>query len=208
MQSYRSDALIIGGGLAGIAAALELIERGVRVLLVDRDREENFGGLARESFGGIFVVGSDEQRRAKIEDSPELALADWTGFGELTDADLWPKRWAESYVHRCRDDVYRWLKERGLSFVPLPLLVSVECAWLSSNVALPVLVSAAPAWLSSVAVAAKARRFVVSAVALMPTVEKLPAPPLPVVSAVQAEPFHTTAVSSSATQAMKPSSGW
>jgi predicted oxidoreductase len=121
MHTYRSDALIIGGGLAGIAAALELLERGARVLLVDRDGEENFGGLARESFGGIFVVGSDEQRRAKVDDNPELALADWTSFGELTDADVWPKRWAEAYVHRCRDDVYRWLKERGLRFVPMPL---------------------------------------------------------------------------------------
>ncbi len=121
MQTYRSDALIIGGGLAGIAAALELIERGVRVLLVDRDSEDNFGGLARESFGGIFVVGSDEQRRAKIDDSPELALADWLSFGELDDGDAWPKRWAEAYVNRCRDDVYRWLKAHGLKFVPMPL---------------------------------------------------------------------------------------
>jgi predicted oxidoreductase len=121
MQTYRSDALIIGGGLAGIAAALELLDRGVRVLLVDRDAEESFGGLARESFGGIFVVGSDEQKRAKVDDSPELALADWTSFGELADADLWPRRWAEAYVHRCRDDVYRWLKARGLGFVPMPL---------------------------------------------------------------------------------------
>jgi predicted oxidoreductase len=121
MQTPRSDALIIGGGLAGIAAALELLDRGARVLILDRDAEESFGGLARESFGGIFVVGSDEQKRAKLHDSPELALADWLSFGELTDADVWPKRWAEAYVHRCREDVYRWLKERGLRFVPMPL---------------------------------------------------------------------------------------
>jgi len=121
MNQYRSDALIIGGGLAGIAAALELLERGLRVTLLDRDAEANFGGLARESFGGIFVVGSDEQRRAKVQDSPELALQDWLGFGELDESDAWPRRWAEAYVHRCRDEVYRWLKERGLRFLPLPL---------------------------------------------------------------------------------------
>src|ERR1035437_3581210 len=121
MERLESDVIVVGGGLAGIVATLELIEAGKQVTLIDRDAGENFGGLAKESFGGILVVGSREQKRAGIADTPALALQDWQAFGELTEADLWPRRWAEAYVNDCHDDVYLWLKERGLSFLPLPL---------------------------------------------------------------------------------------
>jgi len=47
------DIVIIGGGLAGITAALELLDDGLKVVIVDRDSEENFGGLAKEAFGGM-----------------------------------------------------------------------------------------------------------------------------------------------------------
>ncbi len=118
--AYRSEALVIGGGIAGICAALELLERGRSVTLLDRDSEANFGGLARESFGGIFVVGSREQRRAGFHDTPAQAFADWCAFGELAENELWPRRWAEAYVHRCHDEVYAWLKARGIGFFPIP----------------------------------------------------------------------------------------
>lgn len=119
------DVLIIGGGLAGIVAALELLNQGKRVTLVDRDTAENFGGLARESFGGILVVGSDEQRRAGIADTPELALQDWLSFGAFTPADTnsWPQRWAQTYVQDSAEWIYRWLKGLGVGFLPLPLWV-------------------------------------------------------------------------------------
>ena len=69
METYESDVVVIGGGLAGIVAALELLDRAKSVTVLDRDEEANFGGLAKESFGGIFVVDSDEQRRAGAKDS-------------------------------------------------------------------------------------------------------------------------------------------
>ena len=121
----QCDVAVIGGGLAGIVAAIELLSAGKRVTLVERDCEENFGGLAKESFGGILVVGSDEQRRAGVRDTPELALQDWLAFGEFgpADRDTWPRRWAEAYVNECAGEVYRWLKARGIRFLPLPLWV-------------------------------------------------------------------------------------
>ena len=116
---HKSDVIIIGGGLAGICAALELIERDLSVTLFDRDLAENFGGLAKESFGGIFFVGSPEQRRAKMHDTPELALADWHSFAEFHDSDVWPRRWAEAYVHRSLGDIREWLHARGIRFLPI-----------------------------------------------------------------------------------------
>ncbi|HEX2493630.1 MAG TPA: FAD-dependent oxidoreductase, partial [Steroidobacter sp.] len=116
-----SDAvLVVGGGLAGVVAALELLEAGRRVLLLDRDREENFGGLAKESFGGILLVDTPEQRWHRIRDSAALALEDWGRFGGLTPTDGWPWRWAEAYVSECRTEVYEWLRRCGLRFLPMP----------------------------------------------------------------------------------------
>jgi predicted oxidoreductase len=126
MRRYQSDVVIVGGGLAGIVAALELLSAGKRVTLLDRDHEENFGGLAKESFGGIFFVGTPEQRRSKIHDSPELALRDWLSFGDFgrdAQAEHWPRRWAEAYVNESVPEIYHWLKARRIGFLPLPLWV-------------------------------------------------------------------------------------
>lgn len=120
MRSYRGEALVIGGGLAGICAALELLDGGKSVILLDRDVEENFGGLARESFGGIFLVDSPEQRRAGIQDSPQLALSDWHAFAQFGANDTWPKAWAEAYIYRSKEDVSEWLRARDVTFFPVP----------------------------------------------------------------------------------------
>lgn len=118
MPDYRSDVLIIGGGIAGITTALDLLDGGKSVLLLDRDEENVFGGLARESFGGMFFVDSPEQRRQGIRDSRELALRDWCSFAQFGAGDDWPKAWAEAYVTRCTEDVYRWVRRHGVSFIP------------------------------------------------------------------------------------------
>jgi predicted oxidoreductase len=113
------DVLVVGAGLAGLVTTLELLERGRQVLLVDRCLPEEVGGLAREAFGGMFMVDSPEQRRSGIEDSVELALEDWLRVAEFEDADVWPRRWAEEYVARARDEVGEWLKRYGVSFFPV-----------------------------------------------------------------------------------------
>ena len=118
-MTYRADAIVIGGGLAGLATALELLDHGRSVVLLERAGPEKLGGLARWSFGGIFFAGSPEQKRAGIEDSADLAWRDWLRYGELAEQDVWPRRWAESYVHRCIDDVYAWLRQRGITFFPV-----------------------------------------------------------------------------------------
>lgn len=120
MKQYKADVVIIGGGIAGITAAIELMNDGQSVILLDRDHEKELGGLAKLSFGGMFFVNTPIQRRTGIKDNPDLALRDWhsvAGFGE---DDVIPKLWAEKYVHTCTDHVYRWLtKEHGTKFFPV-----------------------------------------------------------------------------------------
>jgi hypothetical protein len=118
-DAARPDAIVVGAGLAGLVCALELLRSGHSVLLLDRCRPEEVGGLAREAFGGIFMVDSPEQRRSRIPDSERLALEDWLRVAELEPEDEWPRRWAEQYVLRARDDVGGWLRKIGVRFFPV-----------------------------------------------------------------------------------------
>jgi uncharacterized protein len=119
MSTIKPDVVVIGAGLAGLATTLELLDGGRHVLLADRCRPEEVGGLAREAFGGVFMVDSREQRFSRIKDSTDLALADWLRMADFTPEDIWPRRWAEEYVTRARDDVGGWLKRHGVRFFPV-----------------------------------------------------------------------------------------
>ncbi len=110
---------MIGAGIAGLVASLELLEAGRDVLLLDRCQPHELGGLAREAFGGTFMVDTPEQRRSGIEDSFELAWHDWQTLAGFDEDDVWPRRWAEQYVARARDEVGGWLKSHGVWFFPV-----------------------------------------------------------------------------------------
>src|SRR3954464_8639692 len=100
----RADVVVIGAGIAGLVASLELLEFGRDVLLLDRCEPHELGGLAREAFGGTFMVGSCEQRRSGVNDSFELAWQDWQTLAGFEADDVWPRRWAEQYGTRSRDE--------------------------------------------------------------------------------------------------------
>ena len=117
-KQVSSDVLVIGGGIAGIVTALELLRAGKTVSLVDRDTPKRFGGLARWAFGGMALVDTPLQRTMGISDSPERALRDWIRFGELDEIDTHSVDWAKYYVENSRSEVHDWLKGEGIKFMP------------------------------------------------------------------------------------------
>ncbi len=118
-RSYRADVLIVGAGLAGLAAASELLDQNKDVLILDRDLPENLGGLAKLSFGGVCMVGTPYQKKARIADSAELAMADWLRYGEIDESEYWPRRWVEFYVNECHRWIYSYLDGIGVKFLPV-----------------------------------------------------------------------------------------
>jgi predicted oxidoreductase len=118
-DAHEPDVIVVGAALAGLVCTLELLRSDHTVLLLDRCRPEELGGLAREAFGGMFMVDSPEQRRSRIRDSERLALEDWLRIAELGPDERWPRKWAEQYVTRARDDVGGWLRELGVRFFPV-----------------------------------------------------------------------------------------
>jgi len=117
--TYHADVIIAGGGLAGLTAAHELLDRGRRVLVLDRDSEERLGGLAKRSFGGVMFVDTPHQRKLGLDDSPELAWSDWLSFADFGGDDEWPRRWARTYVERSTELIFDWLTGHGVKFLPL-----------------------------------------------------------------------------------------
>ena len=115
-----ADVIIVGGGLAGLVAAAELLEARRKVIIVDQEPEQSLGGQAFWSFGGIFLVDSPEQRRMRIRDSHDLALEDWMGTAAFDrDEDHWPRKWAEAYVAFAAGEKGPWLRQRGVKFFPV-----------------------------------------------------------------------------------------
>ena len=119
MNSMEYDNVIVGGGLAGISAAIELLENGKKVLILERDVEANFGGLAKKSFGGILFSGTPEQKKSRINDSPDLLHDDWIRFGELTEKNSNASKWARFYAENSVSLIYDWLKPMKVDFLPV-----------------------------------------------------------------------------------------
>lgn len=119
-MAHDADVIVIGAGLAGLAATAELADAGRKVILLDQEPEQSLGGQAHWSFGGLFFVDSPEQRRLRIRDSRELAWQDWLGTaGFDRDEDHWPRRWAEAYVDFAAGEKRAWLRQQGLKIFPV-----------------------------------------------------------------------------------------
>lgn len=118
MSTEENLVIIVGCGLAGLVAAYELSKRNVRTVILDQENENNLGGQAFWSLGGLFCVNSSNQRWAGIKDSRELAMQDWmntAGFDREKE-DYWPRQWAEAFVNFAAEEMEQYVKGLGLKF--------------------------------------------------------------------------------------------
>lgn len=63
------DVIVLGSGAAGLAAANAAAGRGLRVLVIEK--AATFGGTSAISGGAVWVYGTDQARRAGVQDTPE-----------------------------------------------------------------------------------------------------------------------------------------
>jgi len=118
--SFQADVIIVGAGLAGMAAAHEAVQRGRRVLLLDQEAPQSLGGQAFWSLGGLFMVDTPEQRRLGIRDSAELALSDWMGSAQFDrEEDANPRACAESFVDWAAGGMRQWCHDLGMRWFPV-----------------------------------------------------------------------------------------
>jgi predicted oxidoreductase len=117
--------IIVGAGLAGLAAAYELTKARKKVIIVEQENSKNLGGQAFWSLGGIFLIDSPEQRRLGVKDTPALARADWLGsakFDRVETEDKWAVQWADAYLDfassKNAPGMREYLAGLGLGFLP------------------------------------------------------------------------------------------
>ncbi|MFC3724963.1 FAD-binding dehydrogenase [Neoaquamicrobium sediminum] len=116
----EADAIVIGGGLAGLVAAAELADAGRSVVILEQEGSNALGGQAFWSLGGLFFVDSPEQRRMRIRDSRELAVQDWMGSAQFDrEEDYWPRCTAEAYVDFAAGEMRPWLHAMGMRWFPV-----------------------------------------------------------------------------------------
>lgn len=116
----NADVIIVGGGLAGLTAAVELTDAGRKVVLLDQEPAQSLGGQAFWSLGGIFFVNSPEQRSLllRIRDSFDLAWSDWVSTaGFDREEDHWPSQWARAYVEFASGEKRAWMHQLGHRFL-------------------------------------------------------------------------------------------
>lgn len=122
----RPDAIVVGAGLSGLVAATELTAAGRRVLLLDQEPAASLGGQAWWSFGGLFLVGSPEQRRMGVHDDADLAFDDWLGSAQFAPGaergegpDQHGYAWAQGFVGFAAGQMRPWLHGLGVRWFPL-----------------------------------------------------------------------------------------
>jgi fumarate reductase flavoprotein subunit len=68
-QTEKVDVVVVGGGLAGLTAAISAAENGAKVVLLERSAA--LGGNSLLSTGSLYVGATSIQKEAGLQDSPD-----------------------------------------------------------------------------------------------------------------------------------------
>jgi predicted oxidoreductase len=102
------DAVVVGSGVSGLAAAAEAAARGLRVVVLEAGPDP--GGASVISRAGCCLVGTPLQAAYGIQDTVDIALADWRRAGGGS-ADL---AWALRYLADSCAEVFTWCEGLGV----------------------------------------------------------------------------------------------
>ena len=107
------DVVVVGGGGSGLAAACAALERGGRVLLLEKERE--LGGTTALAVGSFTACGTSLQLAAGIDDALEAHAEDAAKFAPpgIEARNNEPLR--RFFLSRAAA-TFEWLRELGLEF--------------------------------------------------------------------------------------------
>jgi predicted oxidoreductase len=109
----ETDVAIIGGGGAGIPAAIEVARAGGKALALEGAAE--CGGTAAIAGGGCCIVGTPLQKSQEVNDTPDMAFEDWIKWGGGQADEVWARYYLEHSLH----DLYHWAESCGVKWVDM-----------------------------------------------------------------------------------------
>src|SRR6266498_4659757 len=112
-SGIQTDVVIIGGGGAGIPAAIEVARAGGKAVVLEQ--ADSCGGTAAISGGGCCIVGTPLQKAQGIEDTPDLAFEDWVKWGQGAADEVWARFYLEHTLH----DLYHWAESCGAKWIDM-----------------------------------------------------------------------------------------
>lgn len=116
-SAVACDVLVIGGGGAGLAAAIEAADNDAHVILIEKNPE--LGGTTAWSIGSFTATQTTQQLASGIDDNPDAHFDDMPKFaGPLADRDNPTLR--RLFVDNANETL-RWLEALGVEFYgPMP----------------------------------------------------------------------------------------
>ena len=115
---WDADVVVVGGGLAGVSAALSAAQSGASVILVEK--QPALGGASAQGGGGLGATGSAVQKEYGIVDSPQAWLDMFYMRANQTKAAYRNKSFpVEADIKWLFDEsvlVIDWLLEQGMTF--------------------------------------------------------------------------------------------
>jgi len=104
---HEADVIIVGGGTAGLPAAVVVAESGLKASILEAGAQ--CGGSFNMVAGCFAIAGSDEQKEADIDDSSEIYYQDLVNVCGV-EPEL-ARAFANTQL-----DTYRMIKEEGVKF--------------------------------------------------------------------------------------------
>lgn len=111
-SEYKADLVVIGGGAAGMPAALEALEQGIRsVILIDKMPVP--GGNARMAGGYLFAADAYTHREAGTELHCEDVYREALAFHHCDGVN---PRILRAFINRSADNL-DWLLKKGIRYI-------------------------------------------------------------------------------------------
>ncbi|MBZ5699837.1 MAG: FAD-dependent oxidoreductase [Acidobacteriia bacterium] len=116
----EADVVVVGAGATGLPAAIQAIEGGASVILIDANTD--VGGHAILSGGNVALGGgTSRQQKYGVVDSPDLVYSDLTDWSVVEPNGFPDYRYNDKEVIRAFADesamTYEWLVSHGVIFV-------------------------------------------------------------------------------------------
>ena len=119
----QADVIIVGAGATGLPAAIEAIEHGASVIVIDANWD--VGGHAILSAGNLALGGGTTlQKKYGISDSPEILFSDLTDWSVVEPNGFPDYRYNDKEIVRAFSDLsaptFDWLTARSVTFISRP----------------------------------------------------------------------------------------